>query len=133
LTARKRVHKLRVADSHIELCNDLREKYDESHMKPKRGRQRSDPWREGLVRENNEERLPNGLRILDCNAKEAAERIRAAGNTDFSLNRFYNNWKKARREGDGEQNKNRHGLNIQAIVEARAWMLPKKCEAEETG
>lgn len=115
------MHKLRVADAHTELCDKLREKYDKAHAKPK-DHERLDPWREGLVRETNEERLPNGLRVVDCSAKEAAERIREAGSTDLSLNRFYKNWKKERRE-----NKDRHELNIQAIREARAWMLPGKC------
>lgn len=130
LTARKRVHKLRVADAHTEFCDTLRNKFDKEHEKPK-NRDGSEPYREGLVQENNEERLPNGLRVLDCSVKEAAERIRAAGNPDFSLNRLYKSWKKARKQGKTEREKNRHELNIQVIRGIRAWMLPGKCEEEE--
>lgn len=126
MTARKRVHKLRVAEAHTGFCDTLREKFDKEHKKPK-DRDGSEPYRTGLVQENNEERLPNGLRVLDCSVREAAERIRAAGNPDFSLNRLYKSWKNARKQGDTENDKDRHELNIQVIREARAWMLAEKC------
>lgn len=73
--------------------NKLREEYDKQNAKPKNWgktpQTKGVPWTHGLVPENEEIRLGNGLRVLDCDIWAAARRIKSR-NPQFDMASFVN-------------------------------------------
>lgn len=121
LIARKRIETFRVADRRRLFGNYLRNQYDPAHNKPANWRPRQ-IWRQGLIPENDELELRNGLRVPDCDLEAAERAIRANGHPEFQYRPAFRKWIRE------DPEKGRHKANIITINIAKRKMLNKRCK-----
>lgn len=130
--ARKRIERLRVAESRLEISQALRKKYDNENYKP------GEPSFEGLVRDDNSERLPiNNKVVIDCDLKSAVQAINTKNNINLRLSDYYQAWRNGKlgiEDNGGSSSSNtkggNHVGNIQQIQYARGKMAAGRCSLD---
>ncbi|OQD65066.1 hypothetical protein PENPOL_c006G04971 [Penicillium polonicum] len=125
--ARKRVDTIRTAESHLTISLALRSKYDPTNVDGTK------PVYNGLVRDDNSKRLPNGKVVPDCDLKSAIDAIQREKGVTVSINDYYKSYRdgalRASASDDTSKDDN-HAANIEEIQRAKFRMLGGVCYNE---
>lgn len=125
--ARKRVDTIRTAESHLAISRALRSEYD-----PANKAENNRPVYQGLVRDDNSKRLPNGKIVPDCDLKSAIEAIEREKKVRVSLHDYYKAYRTGTLETPGSDKNadDNHPANIQQIQNAKRRMLGGLCRED---